>query len=95
MSGLTSLLIDSSIQRTLSSFAKRHAWAFSQGATPTAPALHRERSGLRAGGGCVDDWFLRVGTWGGRGHAPFLNTEGLKRRHGFLMRRFLNAGIRL
>ena len=41
MSGLASLLIDSSIQRTLSSFAKRHAWAFSQGAliAPSLPSL--------------------------------------------------------
>ena len=41
MSGLASLLIDSSIQRTLSSFAKRHAWAFSQGALhdPSLPSL--------------------------------------------------------
>ena len=38
---LSSLLIDSSIQRTLSSFAKRHAWAFSQGAliAPSLPSL--------------------------------------------------------
>ena len=39
MSGLASLLIDSSIQRTLSSFAKRHAWAFSQGALLAPLAL--------------------------------------------------------
>ena len=47
MSGLTSLLIDSSIQRTLSSFAKRHAWAFSQGALLAPLAVEGVPSGLR------------------------------------------------
>ena len=39
MSGLASLLIDSSSQRTLTSFAKRHAWAFPPKALCSLPSL--------------------------------------------------------
>ena len=43
------------------------------------------------GGGVCVDLFLRVGTLGGRGYAPFLSADGPESTGSFLMPRFLNA----